>query len=247
MKLPRAYPLLAVAAALGIATAYVGRTHTTDQPSDGRVSSGEADASPVAVRPTAEVVARIIPGEADAAPVAARSAAAAVGRVNSGEADAPPVAVRSAAAAVIAAETTGNPLWALPLKQLSTTRERPIFSPSRRPPPAAVPVYVAPVAARPKPKPAEPERPAVALLGTIVSDGEALGVFIEPATRNIVRLRVGEDHQGWVLRSVRGREVTLVKDREETVLELPPPGSESAMMANEPAPDIPPVRRPPRR
>jgi len=33
---------------------------------------------------------------------------------------------------------SANPLWALPLTQLSATRERPIFSSSRRPPPAAV-------------------------------------------------------------------------------------------------------------
>src|SRR5262249_52823969 len=40
------------------------------------------------------------------------------------------------------APPTGNPLWALPLKQLSMTRERPVFSPSRRPPPPPAPAYV---------------------------------------------------------------------------------------------------------
>src|SRR6516165_2807674 len=29
---------------------------------------------------------------------------------------------------------SGNPLWAVPLRSLSVTSERPIFSPSRRPP-----------------------------------------------------------------------------------------------------------------
>src|SRR5215472_1432828 len=33
---------------------------------------------------------------------------------------------------------TANPLWAIPLATLTTTRDRPIFSPSRRPPPPAV-------------------------------------------------------------------------------------------------------------
>jgi hypothetical protein len=42
-------------------------------------------------------------------------------RVKSGELDrAPP---------------SGNPLWAVPIKDLSQTRDRPIFTPSRRPPP----------------------------------------------------------------------------------------------------------------
>ena len=33
-------------------------------------------------------------------------------------------------------EITGNPLWGITLKQLSNTRDRPIFSPSRRERPA---------------------------------------------------------------------------------------------------------------
>ena len=130
--------------------------------------------------------------------------------------------------------TTGNPLWVLPLKQLSVTRERPIFSPSRRPPPPATPTYVAPVAAVRQPvKPAEPDRPAVTLLGTIVGDAERLGIFLEPATRNIMRMRLGEDHQGWVLRSVQTREVTLAKGRQNVVLELPPPGGEGGLQASD--------------
>jgi general secretion pathway protein N len=168
--------------------------------------------------------------------------------VNSGEADGPRPAVRSARVAVEPPEPTGNPLWALPLKQLSITRDRPIFSPSRRPPPPPPPAYVAPVAAKPPPKVAEPDRPAITLLGTILGGAEGIGVFLEPATRNIMRLRMGEDHQGWVLHAVKTREVTLVKDRETVVLELPPPG-DSAMLTNDFTPNIQPVQpaRRPRR
>jgi hypothetical protein len=167
--------------------------------------------------------------------------------VNSGEAGAQRLAARPAGAAVEPSATAGNPLWTLPLKQLSITRERPIFSPSRRPPPpVAAPVYVAPVATRSPPKPAEPDRPAVTLLGTIVGGAEGIGVFLESATRTVVRLRMGEDHQGWVLRSVKGREVTLEKAGATTVLELAPPGGDAAMLASDPMPE-PPVRRPPRR
>jgi len=79
------------------------------------------------------------------------------------------------------------------------TRERPIFSPSRRPPPPAMPTLVAPVAVRSPPKPKEPDRPAITLLGTILGSAENIGVFFNPATRDIVRLRVGEDHEGWAL------------------------------------------------
>ncbi len=169
-----------------------------------------------------------------------------------GRTDAPRAAARSPDATVESssspAPSAGNPLWALPLKQLSITRDRPIFSPSRRPPPPATPTYVAPVAVRSPPKPAAPERPSITLLGTIVGgDADGIGVFIEPATRNIMRLRMGEDHDGWILRSVKTREVTLVKDRERVVLELPPPG-EASMLTNDFTPEPPPpVRRQPRR
>jgi hypothetical protein len=122
---------------------------------------------------------------------------------------------------------SGNPLWTLPLTQLSMTRDRPIFSPSRHPPPPPPPPYVAPVAVRKPVKPAEPERPAVQLLGTIIGSGadDRIGVFLEAGTNNIVRMRAGEDHRGWVLRLIKTREVTLVKDGEQAVvLELPAPG-----------------------
>ena len=120
----------------------------------------------------------------------------------------------------------GNPLWALPLEQLSITRERPIFLPSRRPrlPP---PTNVAPVMVRQPSKPPEPERPAVSLIGTVNGTDLQIGVFLEKATQNIVRLRLGEDHQGWVLRLVKPREVILVKDVEQ-ILALEPPGGAPA-------------------
>jgi len=115
----------------------------------------------------------------------------------------------------------GNPLWALPLERLSITRERPIFSPSRRPPTPA-PTYVAPVAVRQPAKPPEPERPAVWLIGTVIGTDVQIGIFLEKATHNVVRLHLGEEHQGWVLRLVKAREVTLVKDVEETLVLEPP-------------------------
>jgi len=122
----------------------------------------------------------------------------------------------------------GNPLWKLPLTELSSTRERPIFSPSRRPPsPPPTPTYVAPVTVRPSVKPPESERPAVSLLGTVIGTDVHIGVFLETATKNVVRLRVGEDHQYWVLRLITAREVTLVKDSGQTVLKLPAPGEDS--------------------
>jgi general secretion pathway protein N len=124
---------------------------------------------------------------------------------------------------------SGNPLWSIPLSVLTATQERPIFSASRRPPPRAVagPPMV-PVAA-PPPKPAEPEHPALALIGAVIGDSDAIAVFLDRTNQGIVRLRSGETHAGWVLSSVQRREVTLKKGDQTEVLALQrqdaPPGS----------------------
>jgi hypothetical protein len=131
----------------------------------------------------------------------------------------PPAPAAAAPERVLSA----NPLWAMPLAQFPVTRERPIFSTTRRPPPAAVaPVAVPRVAALPKPR--EPERPQLTLVGTIASDDEGFGIFLDQSTKAVLRLKVGEDFQGWKLRSVQGREAALEKDRQVVTLALPQPG-----------------------
>ena len=119
---------------------------------------------------------------------------------------------------------SANPLWAIPLSQLPITRDRPIFSPSRRPPPPAVaPAAIPKVAAVPKPR--EPERPQLTLVGTIASDDEGFGIFLDQSTRSALRLKIGEDYQGWKLRSVQGREAVLEKDQQVVPLALPQPSA----------------------
>jgi hypothetical protein len=119
---------------------------------------------------------------------------------------------------------SANPLWAIPLAQLSATRERPIFSPSRRPPPSAVAAETATVKA-PVVRKKEPEAPQLALVGTIASDQEGFGIFLDQSTKGALRLKVGEDYQGWKLLAIRGREVTMEKDQQAAVLTLPQPGA----------------------
>jgi hypothetical protein len=116
---------------------------------------------------------------------------------------------------------SANPLWTIPLGNLTATRERPLFSPSRRPPPPVV-VAKAPPPPPPPPKPAEPEKPQLSLVGTVLGENwERIGLFVNPADRNGVRLKLGEDHKGWVLRAVRARQVVLEKGQQSAVLELP--------------------------
>jgi hypothetical protein len=123
---------------------------------------------------------------------------------------------------------SANPLWAIPLANLSNTRERPIFSASRRPPPPAVASAAAAKAPPPPPKPTRAERPQLSLVGTISSGDQSFGIFVDQTTRAALRLKVGEDYQGWRLRSVQGREVTLERDQQTTILSLPQPGTGAA-------------------
>ena len=141
---------------------------------------------------------------------------------------------------------TGNPLWAIQLSALTATRDRPLFLPSRRPPAPAVagtPVVAAPA---PPPPQAEAEQPPLTLVGAVAGEHESFAVFLDQATNSVIRLKTGQDHSGWVLRAVKGREAILQKDRRTTTLALPVPGMQ--MMPSVPmVPRAPPVPgQPPR-
>jgi len=111
----------------------------------------------------------------------------------------------------------------MPVKQFTVTRDRPIFLPSRRPPAAPVSTAtVARVIAPPKPK--EPEQPQLSLVGTISGDGDKFGIFVDQATKAVLRLKEGEDFQGWQLRSIQNREASFQRNQLTFVVALPQPG-----------------------
>lgn len=115
----------------------------------------------------------------------------------------------------------GNPLWAIPMDSLNSTLARPIFSPTRRPPPKAVaattkdPVRQVAVV--------EPERPPLSLMGVVSGSSDGVAIFIEDASRNVVRLRTGEGFDGWILRSVEAREAILQRNNRTARFTLPSP------------------------
>ena len=114
----------------------------------------------------------------------------------------------------------GNPLWGVPLSTLSFTRDRPIFSASRRPPPPPVVARPAVIPPQPLPPPA-PERLQLSLIGTIAGE-DGIAILLDQTTRTVIRLRIGEGHSGWILRAVDGRQVTLEKGRRTEVVAFPP-------------------------
>jgi general secretion pathway protein N len=118
----------------------------------------------------------------------------------------------------------GNPLWGITVESLSATRERPLFSPSRRPP--ASTGSITPIAVT---APPEPEKPPLDLIGIVTgsSSGEGYAVFINTTTHAVISLRTGEGHDGWVLLTANGREAVLERHDRTVVVSFPKPGQNS--------------------
>ncbi len=111
-----------------------------------------------------------------------------------------------------------NPLWTVPLASFAAIRDRPIFSPSRRPA-----VNANPPSVQPGPLPIADQRPPFALIGVVAGETDGIGIFLDQATKKIVRLKTQESHAGWTLNLVKGREATLQRGGEIAVLEIPNP------------------------
>ncbi len=119
------------------------------------------------------------------------------------------------------ATQAGNPLSKIPLSALTATRDRPLFSLSRRPPTLAIQANAQPAQAPAAPAP--PERPALKLIGTILSPATSVVLLRDSATQAVTRLRVGEATSGWRVKTVSSRSVTLEKGEQSAILGLPQP------------------------
>jgi hypothetical protein len=121
----------------------------------------------------------------------------------------------------------GNPLWTVPLSALSATRDRPLFSVSRRPP-----IVAAPIAAPPPQKealaPPPPEQPLLTLVGTIVSRKASFAILQGSNTEAISRLRVGQENDGWRVRGIGLRSIVVEKGEQSVELDLPRPNGAPA-------------------
>ena len=99
-----------------------------------------------------------------------------------------------------------NPLHEQSLDRLSVTRDRPLFSPSRRPP-APPPPPVERVA-EPAPPPPPPD---VTLFGVVV-DGEGARAIIRSGAAKMARVQIGDDIGGWKVSQIDGRRLVLSLD-----------------------------------
>jgi general secretion pathway protein N len=114
----------------------------------------------------------------------------------------------------------GNPLWGISIESLNATRDRPLFTPSRRPPATIAPPTALEVAAPP-----EPEKPPLDLIGVVTGSGEGYAVFVNTTTHAVISLRTGEGHDGWVLLTAEGGEAVLERHDRTIVVSFPKPGS----------------------
>jgi hypothetical protein len=166
----------------------------------------------------AQAVADPIDDRADFRPPIAAGSSAAEGSGNAN-------AARSGAS--LAPDTgaksrTGNPLWTVPLTALSATRDRPLFSASRRPPVIAAPI-IAPPPKQEAPAPPPPERPLATLVGTIVSREASFAMLQGSNGDAISRLRVGQENDGWLIRGIGLHSIVVEKGEQSVELNLPKP------------------------
>jgi general secretion pathway protein N len=130
----------------------------------------------------------------------------------------------------------GNPLWTIPLRALPATRDRPLFSASRRPPIVAVPT-IAPPPKEEAPAPPPPDRPLLTLIGTIFSPKASVAMVQVFNTEAISRLRLGQENDGWRVQAISLRSIVVEKGGQSVELGLPRPnGAPATENIGSPAP-----------
>ncbi len=110
-----------------------------------------------------------------------------------------------------------QPSYAMaPLEDFSTILERPLFSPTRRPPAQGA------VAA-----PASEPKLQVTLVGVIISSEEQIAIVRLDDASRFARLSVGDSFQGWTLDSIEPSRITFrrgdVEEHIELTYDVPPP------------------------
>jgi hypothetical protein len=112
-----------------------------------------------------------------------------------------------------------------PLPELRATRERPLFSPSRRPEAEAAPGPDAgPVEESPDSLPFE-------LTGVVMGTDVAIAILRNRDTQETVQLRRGETLEAWSIEEIAARHVVLRQEDRQVRLELFPAKAEGSAPA----------------
>jgi general secretion pathway protein N len=132
-----------------------------------------------------------------------------------------------------------NPLDALRLKNLTATRARPLFAPSRRPPAPPPAQLAAPLDPEPVlTQAAPPAPPPFELIGAAVGEGVSYVLLRQRATSKVMRLRPGDDAEGWRVGAIGIRSVVLERDGRSDALALTPTSPTAALAATPAAAEV---------
>ena len=142
----------------------------------------------------------------------------------------PPLHAGETPAGGTARARPANPLAAQRLEDLTVTRERPLFSPTRRPPPRAEASEPPPVAVRPPlvEKVEAPEGPPFDLIGSVVGEANNYVLLRNRVTNNVSRLREGDEQEGWRIGAISLRSVVLERNGRVENLEFADPTTSAA-------------------
>jgi len=108
-----------------------------------------------------------------------------------------------------AAPDAGYDLSQVPLERFRAIVERPLFSPTRRPPPSQ--------AAEPDERPRQFQ-----LKGVVVSAREQYALIVSQSTGKSYNVRTGDVVEGWRVERITGESAALSKDGVETLVRLVP-------------------------
>jgi hypothetical protein len=109
------------------------------------------------------------------------------------------------------APSLSNPLTAQPLERLTQTRDRPLFTPGRRPPAEAPPPPPPVVAEAPEEAPPAPP-PSLVLAGVVVDQSGPRAVVRDEAANKTVSLRIGDAVGAWRVRRIEPRLLVIGLD-----------------------------------
>ena len=122
--------------------------------------------------------------------------------------------VATASAPALAEDQRPSTLPWLKLKDLSATRERPLFAPTRRRPPPPPPRVVTVAPEHP------PETPQMVLTGIIVKPSETIVMLRNIATSQSISLRSGESVGPWRVTAQNDHSVVLSDGTKQITLEM---------------------------
>ena len=149
----------------------------------------------------------------------------------------------AARASAPARSELSNPVAKLRLEDMRITRERPLFSPTRRPPQPveAIAPVTPPAPVQAKEEVAAP--PPFDLVGSVVGASASYVLLLNRETHEMARLSQGGEAAGWKVGIVSQRSVVLERDGRRVTLSFAQPATSGASPAPElatAAPSVPP-------